>query len=285
MENAFSYAGRRALVVGCYSGMGAATAEIVQLLGGEVHGVDYKQPDAALASFTACDLRDEAQIDAMLAAVGTDWDAVFYCAGLPQTHPPLDVMRVNFMAMRKVVDAMTAGMKPGGAVAIISSNAGLQFMSHMAEITELIETPDFDAGMAWCEGHLDLVNEGYTLSKEAIIIFTMRRAIEALHPSPEHVLVDGNRLPPLPMPAQALVGGDATVPAISAASVLAKVHRDRLCLALDRDWPAYGFAVHKGYPTAAHLQALQRHGPCPAHRRSFAPVRAALAALPGGQLP
>jgi len=180
MENAFSYAGRRALVVGCYSGMGAATAEIVQLLGGEVHGVDYKQPDAALASFTACDLRDEAQIDAMLAAVGTDWDAVFYCAGLPQTHPPLDVMRVNFMAMRKVVDAMAAGMKPGGAVAIISSNAGLQFMSHMAEITELIETPDFDAGMAWCEAHLDLVNEGYTLSKEAIIIFTMRRAIEVV---------------------------------------------------------------------------------------------------------
>ena len=129
------------------------------------------------------------------------------------------------------------------------------------------------------------VREIDTLNILQATLLAMRRAIEALHPSPEHVLVDGNRLPPLPMPAQALVGGDATVPAISAASVLAKVHRDRLCLALDRDWPAYGFAVHKGYPTAAHLQALQRHGPCPAHRRSFAPVRAALAALPGGQLP
>jgi ribonuclease HII len=88
--------------------------------------------------------------------------------------------------------------------------------------------------------------------------------------------VDGNRLPVLPVPAQAIVGGDATVAAISAASVLAKVHRDRLCDALDHAWPAYGFAVHKGYPTAAHLEALARHGACPAHRSSFAPVRAAL---------
>jgi ribonuclease HII len=107
-------------------------------------------------------------------------------------------------------------------------------------------------------------------------LLAMRRAVEALQPAPDRVLVDGNRLPLLPVPAQAIVGGDATVAAISAASVLAKVHRDRLCDALDRAWPAYGFAVHKGYPTAAHLEALARHGACPAHRRSFAPVRAAL---------
>ena len=115
-----------------------------------------------------------------------------------------------------------------------------------------------------------------TLNILQATLLAMRRAVESLHPLPEHVLVDGNRLPQLPMSAQALVGGDATVPAISAASVLAKVHRDRLCRALDREWPAYGFAVHKGYPTTAHLLALQRHGPCPAHRQSFAPVRAAM---------
>ena len=97
-------------------------------------------------------------------------------------------------------------------------------------------------------------------------LLAMRRAVEALRVAPQRVLVDGNRLPLLPMPCEALVGGDATVPAISAASVLAKVHRDRLCLVLDRDWPDYGFAVHKGYPTADHLQALARLGPCPAHR-------------------
>ena len=180
MQNAFSYEGKRALVVGCYSGMGAATAAIVQSLGGEVHGVDYKAPDTDLASFTECDLRDEAQIDAMLAAVGTGWDAVFYCAGLPQTHPPLDVMKVNFVAMRKVVDGLLAGMGAGSAVAIISSNAGLQFMNHMAEITELIDTADFDGAMAWCGERPELINEGYTFSKEAIIVYTMRRAIEGV---------------------------------------------------------------------------------------------------------
>ena len=180
MDNAFSYAGKRALVVGCYSGMGAATVKIVQSLGGEVHGVDYKEPDATLASFTACDLRDEAQIDAMLDAVGGDWNAVFYCAGLPQTHPPLDVMKVNFVAMRKVVDALVERIPAGGAAAIISSNAGLQFMNHMAEIFELIDTPDFDAANAWCAERPELIAEGYTFSKEAIILYTMKRALEVV---------------------------------------------------------------------------------------------------------
>jgi NAD(P)-dependent dehydrogenase (short-subunit alcohol dehydrogenase family) len=180
MDNAFSYAGKRALVVGCYSGMGAATAQIVQSLGGEVHGVDYKEPDSELASFTACDLRDEAQIDAMLDAVGGDWNAVFYCAGLPQTHPPLDVMKVNFVAMRKVVDALVERIPAGGAAAIISSNAGLQFMNHMAEIFELIDTPDFDAANAWCAERPDLIAEGYTFSKEAIILYTMKRALDVV---------------------------------------------------------------------------------------------------------
>jgi len=180
MDNAFSYAGKRALVVGCYSGMGAATVKIVQSLGGEVHGVDYKEPDATLASFTACDLRVEAQIDAMLDAVGGDWNAVFYCAGLPQTHPPLDVMKVNFVAMRKVVDALVERIPAGGAAAIISSNAGLQFMNHMAEIFELIDTPDFDAANAWCAERPELIAEGYTFSKEAIILYTMKRALEVV---------------------------------------------------------------------------------------------------------
>lgn len=180
MENAFSYAGKRALVVGCFSGMGAATAKIVQRLGGEVHGVDYRKPDFDLTSFTECDLRDESQIDAMLGTVGSRWDAVFYCAGLPQTHPPLDVMKVNFVAMRKVVDELVAGMGPGSAVAIISSNGGLQFMNHMAEINELIDTADLDAAMQWCAERPDLVAEGYTLSKESIIVYTMRRAIEVV---------------------------------------------------------------------------------------------------------
>ena len=107
-------------------------------------------------------------------------------------------------------------------------------------------------------------------------MLAMRRAVEGLRLAPKYVLVDGNRLPPLKMPAEAIVKGDAKVAAISAASILAKVQRDRLCEALHERWPAYGFDGHKGYPTAAHLEALRRHGACPAHRRSFAPVRAVL---------
>ncbi len=113
-------------------------------------------------------------------------------------------------------------------------------------------------------------------------LLAMRRAVEGLRLVPRRVLVDGNQLPALNMPAAAIVSGDAKVPAISAASILAKVYRDRLCLALDRDYPDYGFAAHKGYPTAAHLAALRQHGACPVHRRSYAPVRAVLLAADGG---
>lgn len=107
-------------------------------------------------------------------------------------------------------------------------------------------------------------------------LLAMRRAVEGLRLPPRLVLVDGNRLPALSRPAQAVVGGDATVAAIAAASILAKVHRDRLCVALHEAHPAYGFAAHKGYPTAQHLAALREHGACVAHRRSFAPVRRAI---------
>ena len=109
-------------------------------------------------------------------------------------------------------------------------------------------------------------------------LLAMRRAAEGLRLLPHRVVVDGNRLPVLAMPAAAIVQGDSKVAAISAASILAKVHRDRLCDALHADYPAYNFAGHKGYPTAEHLAALKQHGACLAHRRSYAPVRAVLEA-------
>lgn len=107
----------------------------------------------------------------------------------------------------------------------------------------------------------------------------MSLALEQLLPIPSRALIDGNRLPRrLCCPALAIVAGDASEPAISAASILAKVTRDRYMTELDARFPGYGFAQHAGYPTPAHLAALQRLGPCPEHRRSFAPVRACLAA-------
>ena len=102
----------------------------------------------------------------------------------------------------------------------------------------------------------------------------MSRAVAGLKPDAHEALIDGNKLPKdLPCRGRAIVGGDALEPAISAASILAKVSRDRLMVALDAVHPGYGFAVHKGYPTPAHLAALQQLGPCVQHRRSFAPVR------------
>ncbi len=107
-------------------------------------------------------------------------------------------------------------------------------------------------------------------------MLAMRRAVEGLRLKPAKVLVDGNRLPTLKIPAEAIVKGDAKVQAISAASILAKVHRDRLCVQWHESHPEYGFAGHKGYPTAEHLQALREHGLTPWHRRSFGPVKALL---------
>jgi len=103
-------------------------------------------------------------------------------------------------------------------------------------------------------------------------MLAMRRAVEGLRLKPAKVLVDGNRLPVLDVLAEAIVQGDATIPAISAASILAKVTRDRWCAELDTRYPQYGFAGHKGYGTAEHLLALREHGACPEHRKTFAPV-------------
>lgn len=109
-------------------------------------------------------------------------------------------------------------------------------------------------------------------------LLAMRRAVDGLRLMPHRVVVDGNRVPVLPMPVAAVVKGDAKVAAISAASILAKVTRDRLCAELHARFPHYGFDGHKGYPTPEHLAALREHGPCPEHRRSYAPVRACLGA-------
>ncbi|MDH4447517.1 MAG: ribonuclease HII [Acidovorax sp.] len=103
-------------------------------------------------------------------------------------------------------------------------------------------------------------------------MLAMRRAVMGLRLKPAMVLVDGNRIPVLDIPAEAIIRGDALVPSISAASILAKVHRDRWCAQVHEQFPQYGFAGHKGYGTALHMAALREHGACIHHRRSFAPV-------------
>lgn len=123
-----------------------------------------------------------------------------------------------------------------------------------------------------CSIALATVEEIDALNILQATMLAMKRAVEGLRLKPHKVLVDGNRLPTLVILAEAIVKGDALVPAISAASILAKVYRDRWCADYDLEYPQYGFAGHKGYGTAAHLAALRAHGACPQHRRSFAPV-------------
>jgi ribonuclease HII len=103
-------------------------------------------------------------------------------------------------------------------------------------------------------------------------MLAMRRAVEGLRLKPAKVLIDGNRIPVMDILAEAIVKGDSLIPAISAASILAKVSRDRWCAELDLTYPQYGFAGHKGYGTAEHLAALREHGACPQHRKTFSPV-------------
>ena len=129
-----------------------------------------------------------------------------------------------------------------------------------------------DRALAWATGSASVAEIDAVNILQATML-AMQRAVAGLEPAAEHVLIDGNRCPDLDCPARAIVRGDNLVAAISAASILAKVTRDREMLALDEDYPGYGFASHKGYPSKAHLDALGRLGVLPVHRRSFAPVR------------
>ena len=120
------------------------------------------------------------------------------------------------------------------------------------------------------------VEEIDTINILRAALLAMRRAVEGLVLQPQIVLVDGNQRPELTMAVRTVIGGDAKVRAISAASIIAKVYRDRLCMQLHDEHPQYGFDSHKGYATPDHLAALREHGACAHHRRSFAPVRSAL---------
>jgi ribonuclease HII len=125
--------------------------------------------------------------------------------------------------------------------------------------------------IAWAVGFAD-VGEIDTLNILRASLLAMRRAVHALAVAPTEALVDGNQCPELDCPVYAIVKGDRDIASISAASIIAKTTRDAMLVELDRVYPVYGFAQHKGYSTREHIAALNRHGPCPAHRRFFAPV-------------
>lgn len=146
-----------------------------------------------------------------------------------------------------------------------------------AERREALAAKIRERALAWCIASAS-VQEIDSLNILQAAMLAMRRACEGLAVIPDKALIDGNTLPRgLACLAEPVVGGDATVKAISAASILAKTARDAYCLEMHASYPDYGFDQHKGYGTALHLQRLALHGPCPAHRRSFAPVRLLIA--------
>jgi len=169
----WSYEGKRVVIAGCFSGMGEATARELVALGAEVHGFDIKRSPAPLASFSQVDLRDPASIDLAVASIDGEVDALFNCAGLPQTFDAIDVMKVNFIGMRYWTEQWLPRIRSGGAIATITSTAGMGMMSHAKEINELIAIPDFAGAVAWAEAHRELVGDGYGFSKEVSSYWTM----------------------------------------------------------------------------------------------------------------
>jgi NAD(P)-dependent dehydrogenase (short-subunit alcohol dehydrogenase family) len=180
MAELLGYKNKRVIVSGCFSGMGEATARLLLKLGAEVHGLDYKPSALDLASFNQVDLRDPASIEACVAKIGGSVDALFNCAGLPQTAPPLDVMKVNFIGTRHLTDLVLPLMSKGGAVVSVSSNGGLGWRGRMPVLMELLKTGSFAAALDWCEANKDTVREGYALSKEAIILWTMMASFQLI---------------------------------------------------------------------------------------------------------
>ncbi|WP_395772312.1 ribonuclease HII [Arenimonas sp.] len=166
------------------------------------------------------------------------------------------------------------------AAVILPADDGLIGLDDSKKISASRREQLFDAIIAASGSYCIRFIDAATIDRMNILQATlhgMRLAVQGLSPAPELVLIDGNRLPAdLPCPARALIGGDGLERCIMAASVLAKVSRDRYLRELDTRYPAYGFARHKGYPTAEHLAALLRHGPCPEHRRSYGPVQQAV---------
>ena len=171
-----------------------------------------------------------------------------------------------------------AGPVTAGAV-ILDPTRPIEGLTDSKKLSEkrrqALECEILEKAAFWAVAHVE-PDEIDRLNIREATFLAMQRAAAALGIVPHQILVDGNALPQqLPAPARAIIKGDLTEPAISAASILAKTARDRLMDQHCRDFPEYGFRQHKGYGTAAHAEALTRHGPCPIHRMSFAPVRKA----------
>jgi NAD(P)-dependent dehydrogenase (short-subunit alcohol dehydrogenase family) len=180
MIDMIGYAGKRVVVSGCHSGMGRATADLLLGLGAEVHGLDLRESELALASFRPVDLRDPASIDRAAEAIGGPVDALFNCAGLGPTFSPVDIMKVNFIGTRHLTERLLPVMSAGAAIGSIASTAAMGWSRRVPVHKGLIAIPGYADAVDWAEANADEIGEGYSFSKEAIVVWTMLRAQELI---------------------------------------------------------------------------------------------------------
>jgi len=178
MQDVLGYAGQRVVVTGAASGMGEAAAKLLVDLGAEVFALDVKPVKVGVARSIGTNLAEKGSIDAAVGQLPQRIDALFNCAGLP--GPPfsnLDTMLVNFVGLRHLTESLLPRIPDGGAVAHITSVAGMGWRKNLDAVKALVSTPDFDAGRAWCEANPGKAN-GYLFSKQCIIYYTKKRAGE-----------------------------------------------------------------------------------------------------------
>jgi NAD(P)-dependent dehydrogenase (short-subunit alcohol dehydrogenase family) len=176
MSNIWSYEGKRVAIVGCFSGMGEACARELVSLGAEVHGADIRESPVPMASFTQVDLKDWSSIDRAVESIGGEIDALFNCAGLPQTFPALDVMRVNFMGIRHWTEQWLPRIKRPGAIASISSLAGMGWMGKIPLLREVIAIEGEQELLDWASANTEAVGDGYSFTKELLNAWTQIQA-------------------------------------------------------------------------------------------------------------
>jgi NAD(P)-dependent dehydrogenase (short-subunit alcohol dehydrogenase family) len=178
MRDILGYAGKRVVVSGASSGMGAAAAQTLVDFGAEVHALDIKPVAVKAEQALEVDLRQRDSIDAAVRQIPGQVDALFNCAGLPGApFSNLDTMLVNFAGLRHLTEALLPRIPRGGAIASITSVAGMGFRKNLENVKALCATKDFKEAQAWCEAHPDEAN-GYLFSKQCIIWYTMQRAVD-----------------------------------------------------------------------------------------------------------
>ncbi|MBV1917752.1 MAG: coniferyl-alcohol dehydrogenase, partial [Sphingomonadaceae bacterium] len=182
MSDVLGYEGKRVIVTGCFSGMGHATAKLLLDLGAQVHGVDYKECDLPLASFTNIDLRNKDSIEDGIASIGGRIDSLFSCAGLPGsgTFPAIDTFTVNFIGHRHLNECVVERMESGGSIVSIASTAGMGWHGNLEKWLGLMQITGWDETCKWAETNVDLIGEGYSSSKEALIVYTQHRAAQLI---------------------------------------------------------------------------------------------------------